>query len=197
MVNNTNSNSNSNNTNNNNSTNTIEQKGTNSNSINTTNYMTTNKTSSLLYCGLLSGILQAGIFNFWDRALFLSLKENRVFLHKANFSKPFAGMVQSLIQRTLSGGLFFPLEDIYRQQIIYLTDSDSNCNSNGKELTHVQSFLSGLLAGGTLGIILNPASAIKVSLILLLILRKCIYYTSIYYLLCCIYKYHLYIYIYI
>lgn len=114
---------------------------------------------SLLYCGLISGVLQAGIFNFWDRALFLSLKEDRVFLHRANFHKPFAGMVQSLIQRTLSGGLFFPLEDIFRQQIVYLTDSEPH----GKELTHTQSFLSGLLAGGTIGIVLNPASAIKVS----------------------------------
>ena len=105
----------------------------------------------LIYCGLLSGVLQSGVFNFWDRALFLSLKENRNFLDKRNFIRPMEGVLQSLAQRAISGGLYFPLEDIYRFYI----------QSSGIYSLHFQNVLSGVLAGGTNGLIMNPASIIK------------------------------------
>ena len=107
----------------------------------------------LIYCGLVSGVMQAGVFNFWDRALFLSVKENRPFLHSLNFVKPFTGMLQSLIQRTVSGGLYFPLEDIYRDVLKrnYVLNDESYYR-----------FIAGILAGGTNGLLLNPASTIKV-----------------------------------
>ena len=107
----------------------------------------------LIYCGLVSGVMQAGVFNFWDRALFLSVKENRPFLDAQNFVKPFTGMLQSLIQRTVSGGLYFPLEDIYRDILIR--------NYALKDESYYR-FAAGTLAGGTNGLLLNPASTIKV-----------------------------------
>jgi hypothetical protein len=110
--------------------------------------------SSLLFCGLLSGVLQAGVFNFWDRALFLSLKEHRPFLDRRNFEKPFAGILQSLLQRAISGGLYFPLEDIYRKLLI----------ESGVQGNFSQNFLAGTFAGGTNGILMNPASIVKVSI---------------------------------
>jgi hypothetical protein len=40
-------------------------------------------------CGLLGGISQAGLFNPWDRALYLSVKHNRPFLSGLNFINPY------------------------------------------------------------------------------------------------------------
>ena len=67
--------------------------------------------SKLLSCGLISGLIQAALFNPWDRALYLSVKENRNFLNIYNFHDPFAGVLQTISQRTISNGLYFPLED--------------------------------------------------------------------------------------
>ena len=111
---------------------------------------------NILYCGLVSGVLQAGVFNPWDRALFLSIKEDRPFLRRKNFEKPMTGLVQSLFQRTVSGGLYFPLEDIFRNLI------SEKFNESGV----LGKFFAGTLAGGTNGILLNPASAIKVRIVL-------------------------------
>ena len=69
--------------------------------------------SKLLSCGLISGLIQAAVFNPWDRALYLSVKENRNFLNSYNFHDPFAGVLQTITQRTISNGLYFPLEDIF------------------------------------------------------------------------------------
>jgi len=66
-----------------------------------------------LVCGLLAGIAQAGIFNPYDRALYLSVKENRPFLSKANWASPYTGFFQSLGGRALSGGLYFPTEHFF------------------------------------------------------------------------------------
>lgn len=59
--------------------------------------------SSLFSCGIMSGFLQAGLFNPWDRALYLSVKNNRPFVDGRNFLNPFAGVMQTITQRGLSG----------------------------------------------------------------------------------------------
>ncbi len=46
-----------------------------------------------LVAGTTVGALQAVLFNPWDRALYLSVKEKRPFLHRANFTQPFQGCV--------------------------------------------------------------------------------------------------------
>ena len=63
-----------------------------------------------LISGLITGVLVAGLFNFWDRALYLSVSNQRNFLLKANFQAPFQGILQAIIQRTLLGGLYFTLQ---------------------------------------------------------------------------------------
>lgn len=42
-------------------------------------------------CGLLAGAAQAGVFNPWDRALYLSIKNKNRFLSFENFEKPYQG----------------------------------------------------------------------------------------------------------
>jgi len=75
------------------------------------------KTSTKLSCGLVSGIAQAGVFNPWDRALYLSQKYDRKFLDFRNFENPMAGVTQTLFQRAISAGLYFPLEEIFKGNI--------------------------------------------------------------------------------
>lgn len=52
-------------------------------------------------CGLIGGITQAGLFNPWDRALYLSVKESRPFLAWDNFSRPYQGFGQAILQASM------------------------------------------------------------------------------------------------
>lgn len=57
-------------------------------------------------CGFVAGVAQAGIFNPFDRALYLSVKHHRPFLSYQNFFQPYSGFLQSVGGRALSGGLY-------------------------------------------------------------------------------------------
>jgi hypothetical protein len=57
-------------------------------------------------CGLVAGVAQAGVFNPFDRALYLSVKNHRPFLCYENFAQPYSGFLQSVGGRALSGGLY-------------------------------------------------------------------------------------------
>lgn len=108
---------------------------------------------AIFLSGLFSGVCQAGIFNPYDRALYLSIKDSRPFLNHANWTSPFTGLSQSLLGRTLSGGMYFPLFDIFKPFYI-------------KELKLEQdslllSFLAGNSAGAVNGVVLNGLTAIK------------------------------------
>ena len=110
----------------------------------------------LLYCGVLSGLLQAAVFNPWDRALYLSVKHDRNFLHSKNFSSPFAGVFQTIGQRALSAGLYFPLEEIF-------SDLFTESFPHTHKYHIISSFMAGTLAGAVNGLLMNPFSSIKVS----------------------------------
>jgi hypothetical protein len=153
-------------------------------------------------CGLIGGITQAGMFNPWDRALYLSVKHSRPFLSLSNFSRPYQGFWQAIVQvclcgvfdvcddmrwdgmgwdgmrvwnflfvlvacqefsyqptksttqnkpqRTLSTGLYFPLEDLFMQPCYETFDNK-----------FLAAWMAGTLAGALNGVALNPASAIK------------------------------------
>jgi hypothetical protein len=109
----------------------------------------------LFKCGLVSGLVQAAVFNPWDRALYLSIKENRGFLHLENFRNPFSGLLQTLFQRACSAGLYFPLEDIFMKML------SENSAANGLN-SNVMSFVAGNSAGALNGLVLNPLAAVKV-----------------------------------
>jgi len=110
----------------------------------------------LLSCGLVSGVLQSIIFNPWDKALYLSIKLERPFLDMRNFEHPMKGMTQTLAQRAVSSGLYFPLEDIFRTQLNHHLGQ-----YNGHRSVH--NFLSGTLAGLFNGLIMNPFVSVRVS----------------------------------
>lgn len=102
------------------------------------------------WSGLISGAVQAVAFNPYDRALYLSITRNRDFLHLDNWRQPFQGFAQAFIQRTLTAGLFFPLEDFCRHLLNPLRIS----------LTLKDVFI-GKCAGALNGLILNPISVVK------------------------------------
>jgi hypothetical protein len=127
----------------------------------------------LLVCGFSGGLVQAGLFNPWDRALYLSIKMDRPFLAPKNFANPFAGLYQTLFQRAVSSGLYFPLEEIFADMLIARstfsigggTESNGNSNKSGGGGApfnrHYVSFTAGLLAGSLNGLIVNPLAAVK------------------------------------
>ncbi|GKY93729.1 hypothetical protein MPSEU_000340000 [Mayamaea pseudoterrestris] len=102
-----------------------------------------------LLCGLAAGVCQAGVFNPYDRALYLSVKDSRPFLSKENWKRPYAGFIQSLGGRALAGGLYFPCEHFYLHT---LSANESHPLSN---------FLAGILAGTTTAFIMNPLTTIR------------------------------------
>ncbi|XP_026192677.1 uncharacterized protein LOC34623181 [Cyclospora cayetanensis] len=61
-------------------------------------------------CTLVTGFVTAAVFNPWDKALYLSVKEGRPFLAPINWHLPFRGFLRAFVARTLSTGLYFPLE---------------------------------------------------------------------------------------
>jgi hypothetical protein len=65
---------------------------------------------SVVLAGTFSGVVQAGLFNPYDRALYLSVRDHLPFLHRSNFMDPFRGFAQAVVQRTIAGGLYFVLQ---------------------------------------------------------------------------------------
>lgn len=108
-------------------------------------------------CGLISGLIQAIVFNPWDRALYLSVKETRSFFHLNNFKQPFTGLLQSIFQRAISAGLYFPLEEYFMEYL-----SNINEKKNEKLSRHWITLAAGNCAGAINGFALNPLTAIKV-----------------------------------
>lgn len=110
--------------------------------------------TKLLNCGMIGGVVQAFVFNPWDRALYLSVINSRPFLDRRNFLNPWKGVVQTIVQRSLSTGLYFPLEDMFNSLIAHIQ----------KEFSFVipfNTFLAGCSAGAINGLLLNPSSAVK------------------------------------
>lgn len=115
------------------------------------------KNAKLLNCGIISGLIQAAVFNPWDRALYLSVMNHRPFLRAENFVNPMAGVMQTITQRAISSGLYFPLEDIFSEMISKHYNEPDNTG-----MQRTIRFVAGLLAGSTNGIVLNPFSSVKV-----------------------------------
>ena len=113
--------------------------------------------STSFICGLLAGIAQAGVFNPYDRALYLSIRDNRRFLHPINWHKPYTGFMQSISGRAIQGGLYFPLEHYFLHTLNDHYSKTSKCKNGDPKLN----FLAGTAAGAVNAILLNPISAVK------------------------------------
>lgn len=114
----------------------------------------------LLLCGFSGGLVQAGLFSPWDRALYLSIKEDRPFLSQRNFVNPYSGVFQTLFQRAISSGLYFPLEEIFADVLVAsgAFGQGSSILSNKRQYV---AFSAGLMAGSLNGLIVNPLAAVK------------------------------------
>lgn len=106
-------------------------------------------------CGLMAGVIQAGIFSPYDRALYLSVANRTPFLSLENFRSPFTGLSQNIGGRALSGGLYFPLEQFFFRVF------HRNIGSSNKENNKLGNFAAGTAAGAVNAMILNPLSAVK------------------------------------
>ena len=115
---------------------------------------------TLLVAGFTGGFLQAGIFNPWDRALYLSIKDDRPFLNMKNFQSPWAGVSQTIFQRALSSGMYFPLEEIFADKIVGSGLFGTSASQVAGNRTWV-ALTAGLCAGMTNGLVMNPLAAIK------------------------------------
>mgnify|MGYP005848476991 CR=1 FL=1 len=105
-----------------------------------------------ILCGLTAGVIQAGIFTPFDRALFLSIANRTPLFSVENFKNPFVGFAQNIGGRALSGGLYFPLEQFFFRKF-----HEGNKRDNSKWTN----FAAGTAAGAVNAMILNPLSTVK------------------------------------
>eukprot|EP01067_Filipodium_phascolosomae_P007973 Filipodium_phascolosomae@DN6697_c0_g1_i1.p1 len=100
--------------------------------------------------GLTSGALSAALFHPWDRALYLSLTNERPLLSRDNWIHPFTGIKQSIVGKIALSGLYFPLETLLHQSF-----ATSNLSSTR------QSMYAGMWAGCTTATILHPIALVR------------------------------------
>jgi len=105
--------------------------------------------------GLAAGVAQAGLFNPFDRALYLSVKNQIPFLSQRNFQSPYQGFFQSVGHRALSGGLYYPLEHFFVSMLP--PEAALDTGSSGA----LYNFAAGTAAGSVNAVICNPISAVK------------------------------------
>lgn len=101
-------------------------------------------------CGCMSGVLITTALNPWDRALFLSIVHQRPFLDRQNFRHPYQGVFQTMAHRSVSYGLYFPLEQLYCDSLKFGGVDD--------KMVYV---LAGCMVGATNAILLNPLAYVK------------------------------------
>uniref|UniRef100_A0A7S1KLY5 ADP,ATP carrier protein n=1 Tax=Percolomonas cosmopolitus TaxID=63605 RepID=A0A7S1KLY5_9EUKA len=112
--------------------------------------------SQRFLCGIASGTITALLFNPWDRALYLSVISQRSFFSIENWKNPFVGSSQSMVIRTISGSMFFPLKEWFDEKIILFAQQREM-----KQNDMWVSFLSGNMAGAVNGVALNSINAVK------------------------------------
>lgn len=117
--------------------------------------------SHMLLAGLASGVSVAGLFNPWDRALYLSVLHSRPFLRRANFSHPYQGFWQVCVHRTLTGGLYFPLFDAAQPMVREIITKGVGKSTSEAEQSALLHFACGNFAGGFSGVVLNGLTAVK------------------------------------
>lgn len=108
------------------------------------------KSGVTVLSGITVGTIGAGLFNPWDRALYLSVIENRSFFHRLNWTAPFQGFWQSVWAKTLSGGLYFTLQAQMRSRF-----------ENLWEHKGTENFCVGVTAGLLNGAMLNQLATVK------------------------------------
>ncbi|AHE66306.1 hypothetical protein [Legionella oakridgensis] len=105
--------------------------------------------------GLIAGASNSGLFNPWDRALYLSVKHNRPFLSIQNFKSPYQGFSQAVVQRAFLGGIYYIAQGELNTYLFpYLR------HNLGVSQTVSQLYV-GMIAGSIGGALTNGISAVK------------------------------------
>lgn len=104
--------------------------------------------------GLLSGVASVALFNPWDRALNLSMVHSRPFLKCVNFTSPYQGVMQAIVQRAFLGGVYFIMQSQLNTHFRPWLQQ-----RGGNELA--TQFCVGILTGSFCAAITNSTSAIK------------------------------------
>ena len=106
-----------------------------------------------LSCGLLTGVVQAILFNPYDRALYLAIEKQRSFLSPLNWriegKSAMTGVWPSVLQRAVSFGLYFPLEGLGRGLLSPYASAGT------------VDACAGLIAGAANGLVTAPINAAK------------------------------------
>ena len=102
--------------------------------------------------GLFTGTFSAAAFNPWDRALYLSVKNKTPFTKELFTGNPYHGSSQAIMQRILSGMLYFAAAS----QIRTMTENAKLFTSE-----NWRNFFVGSTAGAINGIVLNQMSVVK------------------------------------
>ncbi|KAL8273560.1 hypothetical protein Esti_002487 [Eimeria stiedai] len=117
-------------------------------------------------CAIITGFTTAIVFNPWDKALYLSVKDRRPFLDPLNWKQPFSGLMQAISSRTLNTGLYFFLESFFHDVVERhrgpSSSEHSELNSNQKPRT-ISLFIAGNLAGVTCAALSHPLNVTKYS----------------------------------
>ena len=104
-----------------------------------------------MVAGLIAGSISTIICNPYDRALYLAVKNHRPFFHHLNWNMPYAGLLQSLVYRTVNNGLYFPVSDMFQRELKARTDWS----------TGTRTVAAGMLTGSMSAIFLNWINLIK------------------------------------
>jgi hypothetical protein len=105
--------------------------------------------------GLLTGAICSGLFNPWDRALYLSVVNKRPFLSFENFTNPYHGLSQAVVQRAFLGGLYFVIQGQLKSYLHPYLRSNIGMTEPAAQ------FCIGLIAGSANGVLTNGISAAK------------------------------------
>lgn len=105
--------------------------------------------------GLFTGAFCSGLFNPFDRALYLSVKCSRPFLSWKNFTSPYQGFSQAVLQRAFLGSVYYIVQGEMKSHLYpYLRNHFGASESSAQ-------FCIGVSAGSMSGILTNSISAIK------------------------------------
>lgn len=105
--------------------------------------------------GLVTGVTCAGLFNPYDKGLYLSVKFNRSFLRAENFKAPFQGLGQAIFQRTYTGGLYFIAQSEIKQSLL------PAINNHYAMKSVLANFIVGTSAGVITAVMSNGLAAVK------------------------------------
>lgn len=130
----------------------------NNNTDNTSPSSSPNKSPNLgkdIMRGLTAGAATSLAFAPYDRAMYLAISHNRLFLNVKNFVKPYHGFQQVLLNRSISSGMYYIMQGSLNDYFYPYLRHQLQFSENSAQ------FLVGAAAGCLSGILTNGLSTIK------------------------------------